>query len=67
MHVTGWMLLLPAVPPAEPRRVRQGRVLNKGPHINCSLESQTSSSDCWDFITVKAAHVTITASVMERT
>ena len=36
---------------AEPQRVRQGRVLNKGPHTNCSLESQTSSSNCWDFIT----------------
>lgn len=50
VHVTGWMLLLPAAPPAEPQRVRQGRMLNKGLHTDCSLESQTSSSDCRDFI-----------------
>ena len=50
VHVTRWTLLLPGAPPAEPRRVWRGWVLNKDPHTTCSLESQTSSSDCWDFI-----------------
>lgn len=61
MHVTRWTLLLPGAPPAEPWKVRQGRVLNKDPHTTCSLESQTTSSH------VKSVHVTIAVSVMERT